>query len=53
MPLPRFLALLAAVLLAAALTVFGFMRAELPLGPLALGLLLLAGLARLLTKVDP
>lgn len=52
MPLPQFLLLLGAVLLAAGVTLWALAQAGVPLALVALGLLAAAGLARLVARVE-
>lgn len=52
MPLPRFLVLIAAVIVAAGVTIFCAVLAGVPLAALGFGALLAAGLMRLLARVE-
>lgn len=52
MPLPHFLALILAVVLAAALSLWFAAKAGVPLALIGLGALLAAGLARLIARVE-
>ena len=52
MPLPTFLVLLAAVLVAATLTIWAASVAGIPVAVLALTVLLAAGVVRMMTRVE-